>query len=166
MSQVVKDLETQAYKFWKRGDYYVAYLIFHSLIEGALRHFLNISPDKELRFCDLIEQLAKFLRTFPYTQPESTIRRTTDTLTKFNRARNKIIHNLWRYGYRHLNQKCKRLAQQAYITFLLEVEYLGTFNEEFEEKWCVEYGTLGELEEWLKDYELFLLSKREKRENN
>lgn len=154
MSQIVKDLEIQAYRFWKKGDCYVAYLIFHSLIEGALRDFLNICPDTELRFCDLIDRLAKFLETPPYTQPKDPVHRTIDRLTKFNRARNKLVHNLWRYGYSQLNQKSKRLSQQAFVTYVLEVEYLGTFNEDFEQKWCVEYGTLGELGEWVKDYKL------------
>ena len=149
--RVIEDLERQAYKFWKRGDYYIAYLIFYSLIEGALRDFLKVSPNVDLRLCDLISKLEKFLETPPYTQPKSAVKNTIENLTKFRKNRNKLVHNLWRYGYNELNEKSKQLARQAFISYLLQVEYLGTFNEEFEQKWCVEYEVLGELKEWLKD---------------
>lgn len=149
--RVIEDLEWQAYKFWKRGDYYIAYLIFYSLIEGALRDFLKVSPNVDLRLCDLISKLEKFLETPPYTQPKSAVKNTIENLTKFRKNRNKLVHNLWRYGYNELNEKSKQLARQAFISYLLQVEYLGTFNEEFEQKWCVEYEVLGELKEWLKD---------------
>lgn len=148
--RVIEDLERQAYKFWKRGDYYIAYLIFYSLIEGALRDFLKVSPNVDLRLCDLISKLEKFLETPPYTQPKSAVKNTIENLTKFRKNRNKLVHNLWRYGYNELNEKSKQLARQAFISYLLQVEYLGTFNEEFEQKWCVEYEVLGELKEWLK----------------
>ena len=148
--RVIEDLERQAYKFWKRGDYYIAYLIFYSLIEGALRDFLKVSPNVDLRLCDLISKLEKFLETPPYTQPKSAVKNTIANLTKFRKNRNKLVHNLWRYGYNELNEKSKQLARQAFISYLLQVEYLGTFNEEFEQKWCVEYEVLGELKEWLK----------------
>ena len=59
--RIVEDLERQAYRFWKRGDYYIAYLIFYSLIEGALRDFLMVSPNADLRLYELISQLEKFL---------------------------------------------------------------------------------------------------------
>ena len=149
--RVIEDLERQAYKFWKRGDYYIAYLIFYSLIEGALRDFLKVSPNVDLRLCDLISKLEKFLETPPYTQPKSAVKNTIENLTKFRKNRNKLVHNLWRYGYNELNEKSKQLARQAFISYLLQVEYLGTFNEEFEQKWCVEYEVLGKLKEWLKD---------------
>jgi len=149
--RVIEDLERQAYKFWKRGDYYIAYLIFYSLIEGALRDFLKVSPNVDLRLCDLISKLEKFLETPPYTQPKSAVKNTIENLTKFRKNRNKLVHNLWRYGYNELNEKSKQLSRQAFISYLLQVEYLGTFNEEFEQKWCVEYEVLGELKEWLKD---------------
>ena len=148
--RVIEDLERQAYKFWKRGDYYIAYLIFYSLIEGALRDFLKVSPNVDLRLSDLISKLEKFLETPPYTQPKSAVKNTIENLTKFRKHRNKLVHNLWRYGYNELNKKSKQLARQAFISYLLQVEYLGTFNEEFEQKWCVEYEVLGELKEWLK----------------
>ena len=148
--RIIEDLERQAYNFWKRGDYYIAYLIFYSLIEGALRDFLKVSPNVELRLCDLISKLKKFLETPPYTQPKGAIKNTIDSLTKFRKTRNKLIHNLWRFGYKELNEKSKQLAQQAFMNYLLHVEYLGTFNEEFEQRWCLEYKSLGEIEEWLK----------------
>jgi len=149
--RIIEDLEGQAYRFWKRGDYYIAYLIFYSLIEGALRDFLRVSSNVDLRFCELINRLGKFLETPPHTQPKSAVQKTIDNLTRFRKARNKLVHNLWRYGYNELNQKPKQLAQQAFMTYLLEVEYLGTFNEEFKQRWCIEYEVLGELKEWLKD---------------
>jgi len=149
--QIIEDLEKQAYRFWKRGDYYIAYLIFCSLIEGALRDFLKISPSADLRLCDLISKLEKFLETPPYTQPKSAVKNTIENLTRFRKNRNKLVHNLWRYGYNELNVKSKQLARQAFMTYLLHVEYLGTFNEEFEQRWCVEYEVLGEFKEWLKD---------------
>ena len=149
--RIVEDLERQAYKFWKRGDYYITYLIYYSLIEGALRDFLKVSPNVDLRLCDLISKLEKFLETPPYTQPKSAVKNTIENLTKFRKNRNKLVHNLWRYGYNELNEKSKQLARQAFISYLLQVEYLGTFNEEFEQKWCVEYEVLGKLKEWLKD---------------
>ena len=148
--RIVEDLERQAYRFWKRGDYYIAYLIFYSLIEGALRDFLMVSPNAELRLYDLISQLEKFLETPPYTQPMSAVKNTIENLTRFRKTRNKLVHNLWRYGYNELNEKSKQLARQAFMTYLLEVEYLGTFNEEFKQRWCVEYEVLGEVKEWLK----------------
>ena len=148
--RIIEDLERQAYKFWKRGDYYIAYLIYYSLIEGALRDFLKVSPNVDLRLFDLINKLEKFLETPPYTQPKSAVKNIIDNLTKFRKTRNKLVHNLWRFGYKELNEKSKQSAWQAFITYLLNVEYLGTFNEEFEQRWCVEYKSLGEIEEWLK----------------
>ena len=150
MPRVIEDLERQAYKFWERGDYYITYLFFYSLIEGTLRDFLKVSPNVDLRLFDLINKLEKFLETPPYTQPKSAVKNTIDNLTKFRKTRNKLVHNLWRFGYKELNEKSKQSARQAFITYLLNVEYLGTFNEEFERRWCVEYESLGEIEEWLK----------------
>lgn len=149
--RVIEDLERQAYKFWKRGDYYIAYLFFYSLIEGALRDFLKVSPNVDLRLCDLISKLEKFLETPPYAQPKSAVKNTIENLTKFRKNRNKLVHNLWRYGYNELNEESKQLARQAFMTYLLHVEYLGTLNEEFKQRWCVEYEVLGKLKEWLKD---------------
>jgi len=149
--RIVKDLESQAYKFWIRGDYYISYLIFYSLIEGALRDFLEVSSDADVRLCDLISRLEEFLETPPYTQLKSSIKNTIENLTRFRKHRNKLVHDLWRYGYSELNQKSKQLAQKAFMTYLLDTEYLGTFNEEFKQRWCIEYEVLGELKEWLKD---------------
>jgi len=159
MSKIIQDLEKQAYKYWKNGDYYISFLLFHSLLEGALRDFLKIPFDKDLKFSELIDKLQIFLTTEPYKQPEEQPGELTENLKKFNKARNKLIHNLWKYGYSDLNKKSKRLAQKAFITYNLELEYLATFDEEFQQKWGIsedfnreDYQNIGELKEWLKDF--------------
>ena len=122
--------------------------------------FLKIPFGKDLKFSELIDKLQVFLTTESYEQPEEYPGELTENLKIFNKMRNKLIHNLWKYGYSELNKKSKRAAQQAFLKYNLEVEYLATFDEEFQQKWSVDknydknFGNLGELEEWLKDYKL------------
>jgi hypothetical protein len=148
-NKVIKDLEEKAYKFYKNGEYYISYLILFSLLEGSLGDFLKIPPEIEIRFYNLIEKLGNFLETSPYKQPENSVNRTIDNLHQLRKVRNNIVHSLWQYGYKELNQKAKILARKAFLTYILNVEYLGTFNEEFEERWCIEYGVMREIEEWM-----------------
>lgn len=148
-NKVIKDLEEKAYKFYKRGEYYISYLIIFSLLEGSLRDFLKVYPEVEINFFDLIERLGKFLEIPPYKQPESSVKRTVDNLHQLRKFRNNIVHSLWQYGYKELNQKTKPLARRAFLTYILHIEYLGTFSEEFEERWCIEYGVMGEIEDWM-----------------
>lgn len=148
-NKIIKDLEEKAYNFYKSDEYYISYLIIFSLLEGSLRDFLKISSEIEINFYGLIERLGNFLKTPPYTQPESSVKRTVDNLHQLRNFRNKIVHSLWQYGYKELNQKTKILARKAFLTYILNVEYLGTFNEDFEERWCIEYGVMGEIEDWM-----------------
>lgn len=158
MSKIIQDLEKQAYKFWKNGDYYILFLIFHSLLEGALRDFLKIPFNKGLKFSELINKLQDFLTTEPYKQPEEFPGELTKNLKNFNKMRNKLIHNLWKCGYLDLNKKSKKIAQRAFITYNLEIEYLATFDEEFQQKWGVnqnfdrDYEYPMELKHWLRDF--------------
>jgi len=148
-NRVIKDLEEKAYKFYRRGEYYISYLILFSLVEGSLRDFLKIHPEIEISFFDLIEKLGSFLETPPYKQPRSSVDRTIDILHQLRKFRNNIVHSLWQYGYKELNKKTRTLARKAFLTYLLNVEYLGTFSEEFKERWCVEYGVMGGIEDWM-----------------
>lgn len=148
-NKVIKDLEEKAYNFYKSGEYYISYLIIFSLLEGSLRDFLKISNESEINFYDLIERLGIFLKTPPYKQPESSVKRTVDNLHQLRKFRNNIVHSLWQYGYKELNQKTKALARRAFLTYILHIEYLGTFSEEFEERWCIEYGVMGKIEDWM-----------------
>ena len=148
-NKVIKDLEEKAYNFYKSDEYYISYLIIFSLLEGALRDFLKISPDVEISFYNLIEKLKNFLETPPYKQPDISVKRIIYILHQLRKVRNNIIHSLWQYGYKELNKKTKTLARKAFLTYILNVEYLGTFNEEFEERWCIDYGVIGEVEDWM-----------------
>lgn len=123
---IVKDNETAAQAAFNRRDYVTCFLLSHSLIEALLRAFLT--KTKRERFDDLITEYKKYLQQEGQTHPTF-----VDELTKFNRQRNRVIHDLWKKGYTETNKKLESACRAAFIIYGLFIEWLETFQPDITE---------------------------------
>lgn len=124
--RVVAENETVARKAYERGDYVLCFLLAHSLVEALLRAFLGRTGRE--RFDDLIDAYKQYLDTEGQSEPAF-----VDELIQFNRRRNRVVHNLWKYGYSATNQKLEPVCRAAFMMFGLFIEWLETFDPEITE---------------------------------
>jgi hypothetical protein len=149
----IEELEEKAVEFYLKKEYLVSFLLFHTLTESLLRKFLK-NEKREIRFSDLISKLENFLSKPPYRQPLKSIKATTIQLIRYNKFRNKLIHTLWKYGYKRWNALCKKAAQRGYIVYLLLAEYLETFDNQIGLDFTKSKILNDVFEKILKDYNL------------
>jgi len=123
-SLIVKDNEKAAALSIQQGNNVQTFLMIHALIEALLRMFLRADED-DLRFSDLVQRYAAFLRENNYPEPDF-----VDELTQFNRRRNRIVHRLWRHGFTYTNDQTESAAQAALRLYGLFIEWLETFDPE------------------------------------
>lgn len=121
--RIVKDNETAAQTAYRRGDYIACFLLIHSLVESLLRAFLT--KTKRESFNDLIIAYKKYLHEAE--QPNLTF---VDELIKFNRRRNRMVHQLWEKGYTVTNSSLEPACRAAFTTYGLFIEWLETFDPE------------------------------------
>lgn len=124
-SIIIKDNEKAVAEALAEGNFLQAYLLVHARIEALLRLFLHIPEDKDLSFAKIIENYQCYLEHEHY--PYLTF---TDELTKFNRRRNRIVHQLWRKGYSFTNRQTEPAARSAITMYGLFIEWLETFDSE------------------------------------
>ena len=121
--RVVAENEAAAREAFQRGDYVFCFLLAHCLVGGLLRAFLG-STGRE-RFDDLVRAYKRYMDA--EGQPRIPF---VDELAQFNRRRNRVIHNLWRYGYSETNRKLEPACLAAFAMFGLLIEWLETFEPE------------------------------------
>ena len=124
LRHIVKDNEQATAEALSRGDYVQAFLLVHVLIESLLRTFLKVDSEKEVRFSDLILEYDAYLKSQQYPYPDF-----VDDLEKFNRRRNRIVHDLWKRGFSVSNRQTERQAHAAVIIYGLFIEFVETFDE-------------------------------------
>ncbi|ADG66223.1 hypothetical protein Plim_0372 [Planctopirus limnophila DSM 3776] len=122
-SLIIKDNEKTAAQALSDGQFVQTYLLVHSLIEALLRHFLQISDEKNISFDKLIQKYRVYLDQMGYTIPTF-----LDELTQFNRRRNRIVHQLWRKGHSYTNLQAEPAARGAVIMYSLLIEWLETYD--------------------------------------
>lgn len=123
---IIEDNERAVADYLDRGDYLQAVLFIHTLLESLLRLFLN-ETGKEIRFNTLIKRYEHFLES--QNHPKTLV----DELDKFNKRRNRIVHELWRKGYSYTNHQSKEIAFGAVNLYSLTVEFIETWNSEITE---------------------------------
>jgi hypothetical protein len=96
-----------------------------ALIEALLRMFLRIPDEKKVSFDDLVRQYRSYLESERYSFPTF-----IDELTKFNRWRNRVVHQLWRKGHSFTNRQTESAARGAVMMYGLLIEWLETFDPE------------------------------------
>jgi len=116
---VIEDNERTAREAFNRGDYVLCFLLTHALIEPLLRAFLRADGS----FTGLIAEYKRFLTD--NSQPEATF---VEELTKFNRRRNRVVHELWTKGYSKTNAQLECPCRGALIVYGLFIEWLETFD--------------------------------------
>ena len=119
--EIVEDNEKAAHKAYQRGDYVSCFLLMHSLIEALLRAFL--SKTKRETFKELIKTYEKFLKQARQKKPTF-----VNELIKFNKRRNRVIHQLWKKGYTPTNEKLEPSCKGAFFMYGLFIEWLETFD--------------------------------------
>jgi hypothetical protein len=118
---IIKENENVARRAYDQGDFVLCFLLSHSLIESILRAFLKNFGDGS--FNDLIIDFENFMES--EGQMDSAF---IKELIKFNRQRNKVIHQLWKNGYSATNQKLEPACRGAFIVYGLLIEWLETFD--------------------------------------
>lgn len=118
---IIAENKTITRAAYERGDYVLCFLLIHSLIEALLRAFLSQTGKES--FNELIDLYKQYIKEQGQVRPTF-----VDELTQFNRRRNRVVHNLWKYGYKATNQKLKPACHPAFIMFGLFVEWLETFD--------------------------------------
>ena len=121
--KIIDENEQIARKAFDNGDYILCFLLMHSLMASLLRMFLR--KTEKMNFNDLIKAYTEFLKK--ENQKKLTF---VNELTNFNRRRNRVVHNLWKYGYSVTNQKLEPACKEAFLLFGLFIEWLETFNPE------------------------------------
>ena len=124
-SDIIADNEQAAARALSEGDFLYAYLLIHSLIEALLRAFLQIPENNSSTFNELIKKYENYLRRENYQKLSF-----VDELTKFNRRRNRIIHELWSKGYTITNVQAESAARAAVFMYGLFIEWLETFDSD------------------------------------
>jgi len=124
-SLIVKDNEQAAAEALAAGNFVQAYLLVHALIEALLRLFLRIPEKKDVSFANLIRQYRSYLEQQHYLFPTF-----IDELTKFNRRRNRVVHQLWRKGHSFTNRQTEPAARAAVTMYGLLIEWFETFDIE------------------------------------
>ena len=127
-SKIIEDNETAVARAISDENYVQGYLLIHSLIESLLRVFLGLEDEKK-RFYDLIQAYRSYLVTINY--PAMTF---VDELEKFNKRRNRIVHDLWKKGYSATNKQAESATTAAVMMYGLFIEWLETFDEHFSER--------------------------------
>jgi len=118
---IIAENKTIARAAYERGDYVLCFLLIHSLIEVLSRAFLSQTGKES--FNELIDLYKQYIKE------QGQVRLTfVDELTQFNRRRNRVVHNLWKHGYRVTNEKLKPACRAAFIMFGLFIEWLETFD--------------------------------------
>jgi hypothetical protein len=124
-SFVVHDNEAAVAQALAAGDFVKAYLLVHALVEALLRLFLRTPQGSDLSFAGLIKAYRVHLDDENYPNPEF-----VDELTKFNKRRNPMIHELWKKGYSFTNRHAEPAAAAALVLYGLLIEWLETFDDE------------------------------------
>lgn len=120
-AEVVRDNELAARAAIDRGDYVLAFLLVHALVESLFRTFLNDGRER-VSFGDLVKRYAGALDT-----SLSGVTTFVDEFTQFNRRRNRIVHELWLRGYSCTNERAKDAALLAVTMYGLFIEFLQTY---------------------------------------
>jgi hypothetical protein len=124
--KIIKENESFARSAYEKGDYVLCFLLSHALVESLLRAFLSQTGKES--FNELIVAYEKFLKS--EGQTELTF---VNELTRFNRRRNKVVHELWKTGYSATNKKLEPACRGAFTIFGLLIEWLETFDPEITE---------------------------------
>jgi len=119
--QSIKDNIQAADNSFNERNYLFTFLLNYSLCESVLRIALNCHK-KSASFKELIELYEKYLKDRNY--PYNTFNR---ELRAMNSRRNRIVHDLWKYGYSKINKNSKGSAQMSSIVFSLLLEWFETF---------------------------------------
>jgi hypothetical protein len=125
---IVEENESVVARSLADGNFVQAYLLIHALIESLLRVVLG-HDDDHLSFNDLINGYRMFLDQRQYPIPEF-----VEDLVKFNRRRNRIVHELWRKGFAATNKQTEPVARASVIMYGLLIEWFGTFDDSIGEK--------------------------------
>jgi len=123
-SFIIRDNESAAARALQEENFVYAYLLVHALVESLLRLFLR-NHEEEKTFHGLIQEYKQFLLKQNYPEPTF-----LKELTKFNRRRNRIIHQLWRKGFSFTNKQTESAAKAAVLMYGLFIEWLETFDPE------------------------------------
>ncbi len=118
----VQENEAELQRSMESGGYVQVVLLSHTLIESYLREFLG-EKKEEVRFSYLIARYQKYLDGIKYPTPTF-----VEELTQLNRRRNRVVHQLWRKGYKRTNEDLKDVAGYAQLTYALYVQWLLTFD--------------------------------------
>jgi hypothetical protein len=120
-SIILAENEYVARRAYDQGELVLCFLLTRTLIESLLRAFLNKFGNES--FNDLIIGFENFMKS--EGQKDSVF---IKELTKFNRQRNKVIHQLWKNGYSATNEKLEIACRGAFIVYGLLIEWLETFD--------------------------------------
>jgi hypothetical protein len=121
-SLIVEDNERAAQEALDHGDYLQAFILIHTLMESLLRLFLD-ETDEDVKFSSLVKKYEKYVNEQNYNSPTL-----VDELTKLNRRRNRITHQLWKKGYSFTNKQSKPAAYAAFVLYALIIEFFGTWE--------------------------------------
>jgi len=122
-SIIVRGNEQAAAQALADGNYVQAYLLVHALIEALLRLFLHIPQEMDITFHNLIQKYRSYLDEEHHPIPTF-----IDELTKFNRRRNRIVHQLWCKGFSLTNSQTEPAAGASVAMYSLLIEWLETFD--------------------------------------
>jgi HEPN domain-containing protein len=123
---VVSENESAARRAYERADYVLCFLLSHALVEALLRAFLSRTGREQ--FDDLITAYGAYLTRQGQSEPDF-----VEELTQFNRRRNRVIHNLWKYGFSATNRTLEPACRAAFMMLGLFIEWLETFDPEITE---------------------------------
>jgi hypothetical protein len=123
-SFIERDNEQATARALRDGNFAQAYLLVHALMEALLRLFLRQDQD-QASFNSLILAYKRYLEDEKYPEPTF-----VDDLEKFNRRRNRIMHQLWRKGFSYSNSQAEEAARAAVVVYGLFIEWLQTFDPE------------------------------------
>ncbi|GMQ89581.1 MAG: hypothetical protein BMS9Abin09_1083 [Gammaproteobacteria bacterium] len=121
-TEAVRENEAELQRALEAGGYVQVVMLSHALIESYLREFLGEKED-EVKFSYLIKRYRKYLDSIKYPIPTF-----VEDLTQFNRRRNRVVHQLWKKGYKRINEDLKDVAGYAQLTYALYVQWLLTFD--------------------------------------
>lgn len=125
---VVQDNESAVSRSLASGNFVQAYLLVHALTESLLRAVLGHS-DNRLSFSELIDEYKTFLDQNKYPFPTF-----MNELVRFNRRRNRIVHQLWQKGFTETNAQTELAAHAAVKMYSLLMEWFDTFDDSIGKK--------------------------------
>ena len=120
-TNVIGENESVSRSAYDNGEYVLCFLLIHALIESLLRIFLNKTAKES--FHELIDDYSKHLQSQGQKVPLF-----VNELKEFNRRRNRVVHNLWKFGYSKTNETLEPACRGAFIVYGLLIEWLETFN--------------------------------------